>query len=158
MCFLLKTKERFSFILATQGKVLQTDEPKEVGNFLRKVTKTCQPRTALVRHRSMKLMESKVNMTKTPIQMPEKGTYKWQLFSYWSDEYRQTRADHSAYIALNFAGALDVCRTKLQKLIQHHRQFASDATSGPSHNRAIARLENTLSGAAMAYESSFKLH
>jgi hypothetical protein len=42
--------------------------------------------------------------------------------------------------------------------MQHHRQFASDATSGPSHNRAIARLENTLSGAAMAYESSFKLH
>ena len=61
-------------------------------------------------------------MSKTPIQMPEKGSYKWQLFSYWSDEYRQTRADHSAYIALNFAGALDVCRTKLQKLLQHHRR------------------------------------
>lgn len=112
----------------------------------------------LGRDRSIKFMESKVNMTKTPIQMPEKGTYKWQLFSYWSDEYRQTRADHSAYIALNFAGALDVCRTKLQKLMQYHCQFASDATSGPSHNRAIARLENTLSGAAIAYESSFKLH
>ena len=106
----------------------------------------------------MKSMENKVNMSKTPIQMPEKGSYKWQLFSYWSDEYRQTRADHSAYIALNFAGALDVCRTKLQKLMQHHRQFASDASCGASHNRAIARLQNTLSGAAMAYESSFKLH
>ena len=35
-CFLLKTKERVSFILATQGKVLQTDGPKEVGNFSKK--------------------------------------------------------------------------------------------------------------------------
>ncbi len=106
----------------------------------------------------MQMIETKVAMSKTPIEMPEKGTYKWQLFSYWSDEYRQTRAEHSAYIALNFAGALDVCRTKLQKLMQHHRQFASDARCGASHNRAIARLQNTLSGAAMAYESSFQLH
>ena len=112
----------------------------------------------LRRDRSMKMMETNVNMSKTPSQMPEKGTYKWQLCSYWADEYRQTRADHSAYIALNFAGALDVCRTKLQKLMQHHSQFAGDANCGASHNRAIARLQNTLSGAAMAYESSFKLH
>ena len=46
-------------------------------------------------------------MHKDTIQVPEKGTYKWQLFNYWSDEFRQTHADHSAYIALNFAGALD---------------------------------------------------
>jgi hypothetical protein len=129
-----------------------------MGLLFKKSAPTCQPSPVLVRDRSMKSMENKDTMSKTPIQMPEKGTYKWQLFSYWSDEYRQTRAEHSAYIALNFAGALDVCRTKLQKLMQHHRQFASDATSGPSHNRAIARLENTLSGAAIAYESSFKLH
>jgi hypothetical protein len=97
-------------------------------------------------------------MQKTPIEMPEKGTYKWQLFSYWSDEYRQTRADHSAYIALNFAGALDVCRSKLQALMQHHRQHATDAACGERHHRAIQRLQNTLSGAAMAYESSFQRH
>jgi len=97
-------------------------------------------------------------MQKTAIEMPEKGTYKWQLFNYWSDEYRQTRADHSAYIALNFAGALDVCRTKLQALVQHHRQHESDEGSGERHRHAIARLQNTLSGAAMAYESSFQRH
>jgi len=97
-------------------------------------------------------------MQKTPIAMPEKGTYKWQLFSYWSDEYRQTRADHSAYIALNFAGALDVCRTKLQALMQHHTQHVADAGCGHRHHRAIERLQNTLSGAAMAYESNFQRH
>jgi hypothetical protein len=97
-------------------------------------------------------------MQKTAIQMPEKGTYQWQLFNYWSDEYRQTRADHSAYIALNFAGALDVCRAKVQTLLQHHRQHASDAAQGPRHHKAIARLQNTLSGAAVAYESSFQRH
>ena len=97
-------------------------------------------------------------MQKTAIQMPEKGTYQWQLFNYWSDEYRQTRADHSAYIALNFAGALDVCRTKVQTLLQHHRQHVSDATQGPRHHKAIVRLQNTLSGAALAYESSFQRH
>ena len=93
-------------------------------------------------------------MQKTAIQMPEKGTYQWQLFNYWSDEYRQTRADHSAYIALNFAGALDVCRAKVQTLLQHHRQHAAD----PRHHKAIVRLQNTLSGAALAYESSFQRH
>ena len=97
-------------------------------------------------------------MQKTPIEMPEKGTYKWQLFNYWSDEYRQTRADHSAYIALNFAGALDVCRTKLQALVQHHRQHEADAGTGARHHRAIERLQNTLSGAAVAYERSFQHH
>ena len=97
-------------------------------------------------------------MQKTAIQMTEKGTYQWQLFNYWSDEYRQTRADHSAYIALNFAGALDVCRAKVQTLLQHHRQHASDAAQGPRHHKAIARLQNTLSGAAVAYESSFQRH
>jgi len=97
-------------------------------------------------------------MQKTAIQMPEKGTYQWQLFNYWSDEYRQTRADHSAYIALNFAGALDVCRAKVQTLLQHHHQHASDAAQGPRHHKAIARLQNTLSGAALAYESSFQRH
>ena len=94
-------------------------------------------------------------MRNPQIEMPEKGTYKWQLFSYWSDEYRQTRADHSAYIALNFAGALDVCRTKLQALMQHHRQHSADAGCGARHKRAMERLQNTLSGAAMAYEDNF---
>jgi len=94
-------------------------------------------------------------MRKETIQVPEKGTYKWQLFNYWSDEYRQTRAQHSAYIALNFAGALDACRNKLQALIQYHRQQASGPAAPERHARAIARLQNTMSGAAMAFESGF---
>jgi len=95
-------------------------------------------------------------MHKDTIQVPEKGTYKWQLFNYWSDEYRQTHADHSAYIALNFAGALDACRNKLQTLVQRHRQQACDASASARHNRAIERLQNTMTGAAMSYESCFR--
>lgn len=99
-----------------------------------------------------------VHMHKDVIKVPEKGTYKGQLFGYWSDEFRQTNADHSAYIALNFAGVLDACRAKLNTLIQHHRQHASDAKGGASHARAIERLQNTMSGAAMSYESCFRRH
>lgn len=97
-------------------------------------------------------------MRKNTIQVPEKGTYKWQLFTYWSDEFRQTHHNHSAYIALNFAGALDACRNKLQALIQHHRQQASKAVASERmrrHQRAIARLQNTMTGAAMAFERGF---
>ena len=92
------------------------------------------------------------------IKVPEKGTYKWQLFDYWSDEFRHTNADHSAYIALNFAGVLDACRTKFQTLIQHHRQHMADQACGQRHSRAIARLQATMSGAAMSYESCFRHH
>jgi hypothetical protein len=95
-------------------------------------------------------------MNKATIKVPEKGTYQWQLFDYWSDEFRHTNADHSAYIALNFAGVLDACRTKLQTLIQHHSQHLQDAKGGTCHRRAIARLQNTMSGAAMSYESCFR--
>lgn len=95
-------------------------------------------------------------MHQDPIKVPEKGTYKWQLFNYWSDEYRQTHADHSAYIALNFAGALDACRSKLHALMQHHRSQAANANCAARHNRAIARLQNTMTGAAMSYESCFR--
>jgi hypothetical protein len=95
-------------------------------------------------------------MHKDVIQVPEKGTYKWQLFNYWSDEYRQTHADHSAYIALNFAGALDACRSKLQTLVQRHKQAGGTASSREYHARAIARLQNTMTGAAMAYENCFR--
>jgi hypothetical protein len=97
-------------------------------------------------------------MQKDLITVPEKGTYKGQLFGYWSDEFRQTNADHSAYIALNFAGVLDACRTKLNALIQHHSQHVSDAKGGARHSRAIERLQNTMSGAAMSYESCFRRH
>jgi hypothetical protein len=97
-------------------------------------------------------------MHRDTIQVPEKGTYKWQLFNYWSDEYRQTQEDHSAYIALNFAGALDACRSKLQHLIQHHAQQAKKSAARERHNRAIARLQNTMTGAAIAYESGFRQH
>ncbi|NVO05012.1 MAG: hypothetical protein HXX19_03215 [Rhodoferax sp.] len=97
-------------------------------------------------------------MNRDTIPVPEKGTYKWQLFSYWSDEFRQTHNDHSAYIALIFAGALDTCRSKLQNLIQHHRQQASKPAACERHNRAIARLQATMTGAAMAFESGFHQH
>jgi hypothetical protein len=95
-------------------------------------------------------------MHKETIQVPEKGTYQWQLFDYWSDDYRHTHADHSAYIALNFAGVLDACRTKWQALMQHHSQSVGDAEEVKRHSRAIARLQNTMSGAAMSYESGFR--
>ena len=94
-------------------------------------------------------------MNKETIKIPEKGTYQWQLFDYWSDEFRHTNADHSAYIALNFAGVLDACRAKLNKLIQHHRQHLSDTQGAARHSRAIERLQHTMSGAAMSYESCF---
>lgn len=97
-------------------------------------------------------------MHKEVIQVPEKGTYKWQLFNYWSDDFRQTHADHSAYIALNFAGALDACRAKLDTLMQRHTQACSNASLRERHARAIERLQNTMSGAAMAYESGFRRH
>jgi hypothetical protein len=105
-----------------------------------------------------KSMTNATPMHKDTIQVPEKGTYKWQLFNYWSDEYRQTHADHSAYIALNFAGALDACRNKLHVLIQHHSQQAKKSAARERHQRAIARLQNTMTGAAMAYESGFQRH
>lgn len=95
-------------------------------------------------------------MQKETIKVPEKGTYQWQLFDYWSDEFRQTSAEHSAYIALNFAGVLDACRSKLHTLIQHHRQHLSDAQGAQCHRRAIQRLQNTMSGAAMSYEDCFR--
>ncbi len=95
-------------------------------------------------------------MQKETIKVPEKGTYQWQLFDYWSDDFRHTNAEHSAYIALNFAGVLDACRSKLHTLIQHHRQHMADAKGGKCHSRAIQRLQNTMSGAAMSYEDCFR--
>lgn len=95
-------------------------------------------------------------MQKNTIKVPEKGTYKGQLFGFWSDEFRQTHADYSAYIALNFAGVLDACRAKLNSLMQYHSQHLSDAQTAARHSRAIERLQNTMSGAAMSYESCFR--
>ena len=94
-------------------------------------------------------------MQKNTIPVPEKGTYKWQLFDYWSGEYRQTHATHNAYIALNFAGALDACKSKFQALVQQHRAKLADAETGARHQRAVERLQNNLSGAAVAYELPF---
>lgn len=95
-------------------------------------------------------------MHKDTIKVPEKGTYQWQLFDYWSDEFKQTHADHSAYIALNFAGVLDACRNKFQSLVKHHSQHVCDPQGGNRHSRALQRLQNTMSGAAMSYESCFR--
>jgi hypothetical protein len=95
-------------------------------------------------------------MQRSPIQVPEAGTYQWQLFDYWSDDYRTTRADHSAYIALNFAGVLDACKNKFLQLLQYHQQQAASATNPVLHQKAIQRLHGTMTGAALAYESAFK--
>jgi hypothetical protein len=94
-------------------------------------------------------------MQRKLIEVPEKGTYKWQLFDYWSGEYRQTQAAHNAYIALNFAGALDACKSKFQTLMQRHSAQAQDSEKAARHMRAIERLQNTMSGAAVAFESGF---
>ena len=97
-------------------------------------------------------------MNKDLIKMPEKGTYKWQLFKQWTDEFRQTHADHVAYIALHLAGVLDPCRNKLNSLMQHHRQHLRDTKVGDRHSRAIERLQNTMTGAAISYETNFRHH
>jgi len=97
-------------------------------------------------------------MRKDMIKLPERGTYKWQLFKQWTDEFRQTHADHVAYIALHLAGVLEPCRSKFDKLMQHHSQQMRDAAASARHRRAIARLQNTMSGAAVSYESSFRRH
>lgn len=91
---------------------------------------------------------------KETIQAPERGTYKWQMFKQWADEFRATHADHVAYIALHMAGVLDPCRHKLEALMQRHASQL-DADADARHRRAIARLQNTMTGAAMAYEASF---
>lgn len=97
-------------------------------------------------------------MRKDAIKVPEKGTYKGQLFGYWSDEFRQSHEDHSAYIALNFAGVLDACRNKFNRLMQQHSQHLQDAGEAERHSRAMARLQATMSGAAMSYENCFRRH
>lgn len=92
------------------------------------------------------------------IRVPERGTYKWQLFKQWTDEFRQTHADHVAYIALHLAGVLEPCRAKFDKLMQHHRQHLRDHATMRRHSRAIERLQNTMSAAALSYESTFHRH
>lgn len=92
----------------------------------------------------------------TPIKVPAKGTYKSQLFEQWSGQFRQTHADHVAYIALHLGGVLDACRSKLNRLIAYHRQQAHDSCRSQRHARAIERLQNTMTGAAIAYEASFR--
>ena len=45
-----------------------------------------------------------ITAAKEVIQAPERGTYKWQMFKQWADEFRTTHADYVAYIALRMAG------------------------------------------------------
>jgi hypothetical protein len=92
------------------------------------------------------------------IKVPEKGTYKWQQFKQWTDEFRSTHADHVAYIALHLAGVLEPCRAKFDRLMQHHRTQLRDTRAVQRHSRAIERLQNTMSAAAMSYEASFHRH
>jgi hypothetical protein len=95
-------------------------------------------------------------MNKELIRVPEPGTYKRQLFEQWAGKFRQTHADHVAYITLHLAGVLDACRNKLNARMDYHRQHARDARDGARHSRAIARLQNTMTGAAIAYETDFR--
>ena len=97
-------------------------------------------------------------MRKDIIKVPEKGTYQWQLFKEWADEFRHTHADHVAYIALHLAGVLEPCRSKFDRLMQHHRQQLRDKSQMQRHSRAIERLQNTMSAAALSYESSCQRH
>jgi|GEM_PF-419946 hypothetical protein len=92
------------------------------------------------------------------IKTPAKGTYKSQLFEQWSVEFQQTHADHVAYIALHLGGVLDACRSKLKELMDYHSQQARGGLASTRHGRAIERLQNTMTGAAVAYESSFHRH
>ncbi len=92
------------------------------------------------------------------IKVPEKGTYKWQLFKQWTDEFRDTQADHVAYIALHLAGVLEPCRAKFDKLMQHHRQQLRDSSKVQRHSRAIERLQHTMSAPAMSYQRNFRRH
>lgn len=92
------------------------------------------------------------------IKTPAKGTYKSQLFEQWSGEFRQTHDDHVAYIALHLGGMLDACRSKLHALLDYHSQQARGGLASARHGRAIERLQNTMTGAAIAYESSFQRH
>jgi hypothetical protein len=101
---------------------------------------------------------STTDMHKELIRVPEKGTYKRQLFEQWASKFRQTHADHVAYITLHLAGVLDACRAKLNARMDYHRQHARDIQHGARHSRAIARLQNTMSGAAVAYETDFRRH
>ena len=98
----------------------------------------------------------RIRMQKSLIQVPETGTYQWQLFDYWSDDYRTTRAEHSAYIALNFAGVLDACKNKFMQLMKYHQQQAVSASNPVVHQKAIQRLQSTMTGAALAFESAVK--
>jgi len=95
-----------------------------------------------------------ITAAKEVIQAPERGTYKWQMFTQWADEFRTTHADHVAYIALHMAGVLDPCRQKLDALMQRHTSQLSAGASA-RHRRAIERLQNTMTGAAMAYAARF---
>lgn len=141
----------------------------------RKFEPACQPDTVLARERnkagktrlpgwSRRSFEGRhrrhewMIMRKDVIKVPERGTYKWQLFKQWAEEFRQTQADHVAYIALHVGGVLEPCRTKFDRLMQHHRQQLSDHGKVRRHSRAIERLQNTMSAAAMSYESNFRRH
>jgi hypothetical protein len=43
-------------------------------------------------------------------------------------------------------------------LVQRHKQLANSSSGHARHARAIARLQNTMTGAAMSYESCFRPH
>lgn len=96
-------------------------------------------------------------MRKDVIKVPERGTYKWHQFDQWVGEFRDTHADHVAYIALNLAGVLEPCRAKFNAMLQRHRQQMNNGQA-ERHSRAIERLQATMTGAALAFETDFRRH
>jgi hypothetical protein len=44
----------------------------------------------------------------------------------------------------------------LQHLIQYHKSQSRQSCDAKRHDRAIARLQKTMTGAAMAFENEFK--
>jgi hypothetical protein len=90
------------------------------------------------------------------IETPEQGTYRFSLFQHWSEEFKESREGHKAYIALNFANALQACKSKFEALLAHHQQFVNEKVNGDVHSRAIERLNRTMTGSAMGYAQSFK--
>jgi hypothetical protein len=92
----------------------------------------------------------------TKIETPEQGTYRFSLFQYWSEEFKGNPQGHNAYIALNFANALQACKSKFEALLAYHQQFVNEKANGDVHSRAIERLNRTMTGSAIGYAQSFK--
>ena len=92
-------------------------------------------------------------MHQTSLKVPEQGTYKFEQFRTWKNEFQSTGFGHVAYIALNFAEVLNTAREKFKSLKAYHESLANVDVR---HQRALDRLQNTMTGAALSYEQSIQ--